>query len=98
MRGEEVVRMVPYKGGQANHGHSCVKGRFAYVYSTHSDCILNPMVREKISYTGREVSREEAYAQVAAEPSRIQYEYGRDAKGGVTSSGCTTRETDSGKK
>src|SRR5487761_2213402 len=29
MRGEEVVRMVPYKDGKANRGHSCVKGRFA---------------------------------------------------------------------
>ena len=29
MRGEEVVRMVPWKDGKANRGHSCVKGRFA---------------------------------------------------------------------
>jgi formate dehydrogenase major subunit len=29
MRGDEVVRMVPYKDGKANRGHSCVKGRFA---------------------------------------------------------------------
>jgi len=26
MRGDEVVRMVPYKDGKANRGHSCVKG------------------------------------------------------------------------
>src|ERR1700692_1583483 len=30
MRGNEVVRMVPWKDGKANHGHSCVKGRFAW--------------------------------------------------------------------
>ena len=30
MRGEELVRMVPFKDGKANHGHSCVKGRFAW--------------------------------------------------------------------
>ena len=35
MRGDEVVRMVPYKDGKANHGHSCVKGRFAWGYATH---------------------------------------------------------------
>ena len=29
MKGTEVVRMMPYKDGKANHGHSCVKGRFA---------------------------------------------------------------------
>ena len=37
MRGDEVVRMLPYKDGKANRGHSCVKGRFAYGYATHSD-------------------------------------------------------------
>ncbi len=26
MQGTEIVRMVPYKDGKANHGHSCVKG------------------------------------------------------------------------
>ncbi len=30
MKGDEVVRMVPYKDGGANEGHSCVKGRFAW--------------------------------------------------------------------
>ena len=30
MKGQEVVRMVPWKDGQANRGHSCVKGRFAW--------------------------------------------------------------------
>ncbi|MEY4209423.1 MAG: NAD-dependent formate dehydrogenase alpha subunit, partial [Pseudomonadota bacterium] len=35
MKGSEVVRMVPWKDGKANHGHSCVKGRFAWGYATH---------------------------------------------------------------
>ena len=47
MRGEEVVRMVPYKDGKANHGHSCVKGRFAWGYTTHQERILKPMIREQ---------------------------------------------------
>ena len=48
MRGEEVVRMVPYKDGKANRGHSCVKGRFAWGYATHKERILKLMIREKI--------------------------------------------------
>ncbi len=39
MQGNEVVRMTPYKDGKANHGHSCVKGRFAWGYATHKDRI-----------------------------------------------------------
>ena len=37
LKGDVVVRMVPYKAGKANEGHSCVKGRFAYGYATHKD-------------------------------------------------------------
>ena len=46
MKGDQVVRMTPYKDGQANHGHSCIKGRFAWGYSTHKERILDPMIRE----------------------------------------------------
>ena len=34
MKGQQVVRMMPNKDGHANHGHSCVKGRFAFGYAT----------------------------------------------------------------
>ncbi len=93
MRGEEVVRMVPWKDGKANRGHSCVKGRFAWGYATHKDRILNPMIREKITDPWQEVSWEEAFAHVASQFRRIQYQYGRNAIGGITSSRCTNEET-----
>ena len=93
MRGEELVRMVPWKDGKANRGHSCVKGRFAYGYATHKERILNPMIREKITDPWREVSWEEALSHTAKEFRRIQYQYGRGAIGGITSSRCTNEET-----
>src|SRR5205085_5262805 len=46
MKGSEVVRMLPNKNGMANHGHSCVKGRFAWGYATHPDRIKKPMIRK----------------------------------------------------
>jgi formate dehydrogenase major subunit len=93
MRGTEVVRMVPYKDGKANHGHSCVKGRFAWGYTTHRDRILHPMIREKISDPWREVTWDEAIAYTASEFKRIQAKYGRNSVGGITSSRCTNEET-----
>ncbi len=93
MRGEEVVRMIPYKDGKANRGHSCVKGRFAWGYATHKERILNPMIRAKISDPWREVSWNEAIAYAASELRRIQTKHGRAAIGGVTSSRCTNEET-----
>ena len=93
MKGEEVVRMVPNKDGHANHGHSCVKGRFAIGYATHPDRIIKPMIRAKISDPWREVSWEEAIGYAASELKRIQAKYGRDSIGGITSSRCTNEET-----
>ncbi len=93
MKGQEVVRMVPWKNGQANHGHSCVKGRFAWGYATHKDRILKPMIRKHITDPWREVSWEEAVTYAATEFRRIQAKYGRDSIGGITSSRCTNEET-----
>src|SRR5690349_21586542 len=93
MRGEELVRMVPYKDGEANRGHSCVKGRFAWGYATHRERILAPMIRERITDPWREVSWDEAIAHTASEFRRIQAKYGRNAVGGITSSRCTNEET-----
>jgi formate dehydrogenase major subunit len=93
MQGEEVVRMVPNKDGHANHGHSCVKGRFAIGYATHPDRILKPMIRRRISDPWREVSWEEAIGHAASELKRIQVQYGRNSIGGITSSRCSDEET-----
>jgi formate dehydrogenase major subunit len=93
MRGEEVVRMVPYKDGKANRGHSCVKGRFAWGYTTHKERILKPMIRSKITEPWREVSWDEAISYAASEFKRIQAKYGKDSIGGITSSRCTNEET-----
>jgi len=93
MRGEELVRMVPYKDGKANHGHSCIKGRFAVGYVKHPDRITKPMMREKITDPWQEVSWEAALSHVAQEFRRLQYRHGRESIGVITSSRCTNEET-----
>ncbi|WP_298162710.1 formate dehydrogenase subunit alpha [Acidocella sp.] len=93
MRGETLVRMVPYKDGQGNHGHSCVKGRFAWGYATHKERITKPMIRAAITDPWREVSWAEAIGHTVAEFKRIQAKYGPESIGGITSSRCTNEET-----
>ncbi|RNF47308.1 formate dehydrogenase subunit alpha [Marinomonas hwangdonensis] len=93
MKGDQLVRMVPHKGGDANHGHSCVKGRFAFGYATHKDRIKAPMIRDSIDQPWREVSWEAAMAFAADRLTSIQKEYGRESIGGITSSRCTNEET-----
>ena len=92
MQGDRLVRMVPYKDGKANEGHSCVKGRFAWGYATHSDRKTKPMIRKSITDPWREVSWEEAIGYAASEFKRIQAKYGYESVGAITSSRCTNEE------
>ncbi len=93
MRGEQLVRMVPWKDGKANRGHSCVKGRFAWGYAQHQDRITRPMIRESIDLPWREVSWDTALTFTAARLTAIKAQYGARALGGITSSRCTNEET-----
>jgi formate dehydrogenase major subunit len=93
MNDGQVVRMVPDKNGKANHGHSCVKGRFAWGYATHPDRKTRPMIRKSIDEPWREVSWDEALNYAASELKRIMKKYGRGSVGGITSSRCTNEET-----
>lgn len=92
MKGNDVVRMVPAMDGGANEGHSCVKGRFAWGYATHTDRVLKPLVREHIGDPWQEVSWDEAIGFAARRFISIQRRHGRDAIGGVSSSRCTNEE------
>ncbi len=92
MKGDDVIRMVPYKDGGANEGHSCVKGRFAWGYATHKDRKTKPMIRERITDAWREVSWDEAIQYTARRFKEIQAKHGRTSIGGITSSRCTNEE------
>ncbi|MBA3066946.1 MAG: formate dehydrogenase subunit alpha [Hyphomonas sp.] len=93
MRGEELVRMVPWKDGKANRGHSCVKGRFAWGYAHHQERVTKPMIRERINDPWTEVSWDEALTFAAGKLKAIRDTHGKDALGGITSSRCTNEET-----
>jgi formate dehydrogenase major subunit len=92
LRGAELVRMVPYKDGGANEGHSCVKGRFAFGYASHPDRVLKPLLREKITDEFRAVEWDEAISFVARRLREIQARYGPGSIGGITSSRTTNEE------
>ena len=87
-----VVRMVPWKDGGANEGHSCVKGRFAYGYASHRDRQMAPMVRDSIDDEWQVVSWEEAIERIATGFLGLREKYGVGAIGGISSSRCTNEE------
>ncbi len=89
----EIVRMAPNRDGDANHGHACVKGRFAYGYTTHKDRVTTPLIRKSIHDPWQEATWDEAFSYAASEFKRIQAKYGKFSVGGITSSRCTNEES-----
>ena len=87
-----VVRMIPWKEGKANHGHSCIKGRFAFDYYISPDRVLTPLIRTTIDEPWRSVSWPEAIEYAAKGLRRVQEKYGRTSVGAVSSSRCTNEE------
>lgn len=92
MKGDKVVRMMPYKDGAANQGHSCVKGRFAFGYATHKDRIDQPKIRDSIDEPWRVVSWQQAIDFAAKKLRLVQKTYGVKSIGGISSSRCTNEE------
>ena len=92
LRGDELVRMVPYKYGGANEGHSCVKGRFAFGYASHKDRVTTPLIRESTEDEWRAATWDEAISYAASRLREIQATFGRNSIGGITSSRCTNEE------
>lgn len=92
MRGQEVIRMTPWKDGKANEGHACVKGRFAFGYSTHKDRMTEPMIRDSIDQPWKKVSWDEALTYAATRLREIQDKFGQKSIGAISSSRCTNEE------
>lgn len=92
MRGQEVIRMTPWKDGKANEGHACVKGRFAFGYATHNDRMTDPMIRDSIDEPWKKVSWDEALSFAANRLRGIQEKYGQKSIGAISSSRCTNEE------
>ena len=92
LKGDQVVRMVPYKDGKANHGHSCVKGRFAYGYANHPDRITQPMIRNSIDEPWQVVDWDTAIKETASRFLALQKRFGTKAIGGISSSRTTIED------
>lgn len=92
MKGETVVRMTPDPEGGANHGHSCVKGRFAWGYAAHPDRVTQPMIREHTDDDWQITNWDTAIEFAAEKLMAIKQKHGAQAIGGITSSRCTNEE------
>lgn len=80
---------APYEA-EANQGHTCLKGRFAFSFYNHPDRLRTPLIRKEGELVP--ASWDEAYDYIASKLTSIKEQYGPDSIGGVSSARCTNEE------
>ena len=95
-RDGRITTIRPALEGPSNHGHTCVKGRYAFDYVTASDRITSPMIRRNGAW--QPVSWDEVIAFVAAGLRRNIAAHGPDSVGLLTSARGTNEENYVGQK
>ncbi len=80
---------APYEA-EANGGHTCLKGRFAFSFYNHPDRLRTPLIKRNGEFVP--VSWDEAYDFIAGKLTEIKNTYGGDAIAGISSSRGTNEE------
>lgn len=80
---------APYEA-EANQGHTCLKGRFAFSFYNHKDRLRTPLIKKNGEFV--EATWDEAYDHIAAKLTEIKNKYGGDAIAGVSSARGTNEE------
>lgn len=89
-RDGRIVSISPAEDGPANHGHTCVKGRFAHQFTRSRDRLTSPLVREGGGF--RLASWEEAIGRIAEAFNGVKAQHGADAIAGLASSRGTNED------
>ena len=80
---------APYEA-EANGGHTCLKGRFAFKFYDHPERLDSPMIKRNGAF--EKVSWNEVYDYLANKLSGFKDEFGPDSMAGISSSRCTNEE------
>jgi len=80
---------APY-GAEANQGHTCLKGRYAFSFYNHKDRLRTPLIKKNGEFV--EATWDEAYDHIATKLTEIKSKYGSDAIAGLSSSRGTNEE------
>lgn len=80
---------APYDA-DANEGHTCLKGRYAFSFYDHPERLRSPLIKRNGFF--EEVSWEEAYDFIAEKLTQIKNNYGPDYIAGISSARCTNEE------
>lgn len=87
--GEILSIQAPYEA-EANGGHTCLKGRYAFKFYNHPDRLDSPMIKRNGAF--QKVTWDEAYDHITSELTRIKTANGPDAIAGISSARTPNEE------
>jgi len=87
-----IVDVTSKWNAPANHGWTCVKGRFGWDFVHHPDRLTRPMIRREKGGELEEVTWDEALDFVASRFGEIKEQHGPGALGVLSSAKCTNEE------
>jgi len=87
-----IVQVSSKWDAPANHGWTCVKGRFGWDYVHHPDRLTQPLIRREKGGELEAATWEEALDLVATRMSDIKKAHGPAALGVLSSAKCTNEE------
>jgi formate dehydrogenase major subunit len=88
--GDRVVAIAAPESAAVNHGHTCVKGRYAFEYVHHPERLTTPLIRREGEL--QPATWAEAYAHITRRLQQIIAEKGSNAVAGISSARCTNEE------
>ncbi|NOS72724.1 MAG: formate dehydrogenase subunit alpha [Verrucomicrobia bacterium] len=89
-RNGQITTIRPSMEGPSNHGHACVKGRYAFDYVTSKDRPLSPMIRRNGEW--QKVSWDEVNQFIADKLREATAKHGPDSIGVLSSARGTNEE------
>lgn len=88
--GDNILSIEAPPDAEANRGHTCLKGRYAFKFQSHPERLQSPLIRRGEEF--EEVSWDEAYDYIAEKLSGVSSEHGPDAIAGISSARCMNEE------
>jgi formate dehydrogenase major subunit len=91
-RDGKITTIRPSMEGPSNHGHTCVKGRYAFDYVTSKDRPISPMIRKSRDGEWQKVSWDEVNQFIADKLREAAAKHGPDSIGLLSSARGTNEE------
>ena len=88
--GHEILSISAPYDAEANLGHTCLKGRYAFQFYNHPDRLRTPMIKKNGAFIP--VQWDEVYDFIAQKLQYYKQEFGPDSLAGISSSRCTNEE------